>query len=114
MPMDSFEQQQQDLDPHRKEERDAAAVELAGRIRQKGVEVSGTETSAQLDDLNTAIDRFEAAVTARGGDPMINTPTSVPPENPDFVVPRRDEGEDIDTYTGRIIAASGRLEKADL
>ncbi|MEX2109249.1 MAG: hypothetical protein WD802_01415 [Gemmatimonadaceae bacterium] len=112
--MDSFEEQQQTLDPHRREERDAARIELMGRIRQKGVLVSGNETTAQLDDLLTAIDRFEAAVIARGGDLMVNTPTSSPPENPEFVIPPREPGEDVDVYAGRILAGAARLEKADL
>jgi hypothetical protein len=112
--MDSFEEQQEALDPHRREERDAARIELTGRIRQKGVLLNGRETTAQLDDLLTAIDRFEGAVIARGGDLMVNTPTSSPPENPEFVIPRRAPGEDVDVYAGRILAAAARLETADL
>jgi hypothetical protein len=112
--MDSFEEQQETLDPHRREERDAARIELMGRIRQKGVILNGRETTAQLDDLLTAIDRFEGAVIARGGDLMVNTPTSSPPENPEFVIPRREPGEDVDVYAGRILAAAARLETADL
>ena len=34
---ESFEEQQEDLDPHRREERDSAVLELAGRLRQKGL-----------------------------------------------------------------------------
>jgi hypothetical protein len=112
--MDSFEEQQEALDPHRREERDAARVELMGRIRQKGVLLNGRETTAQLDDLLTAIDRFEGAVIGRGGDLMVNTPTSSPPENPEFVIPRREPAEDVDVYAGRILAAAARLETADL
>jgi hypothetical protein len=114
MRQESFEEQQEDLDPHRREERNAAAVELAGRIRQKGVFLTGRETSAQLDDLMTAIDRFEAAVIARGGDLFVNMPTSSPPENPEFVIPRRQSGEDAGAYAARINAAAARLEKVDL
>jgi len=110
---ESFEEQQEDLDPHRREERDGAALELTGRIRQKGVLLTGRETSAQLDDLVTAIERFEAAVVSRGGDLFINTPTSDPPENPDFVIPQRVPGEDAEAYAARINEAAGRLERAD-
>ena len=102
-----------DVDPHRREERDSAALELAGRIRQKGVLLTGRETSGQLDDLMTAIDRFEAAVIARGGDLFVNTPSSDQPESPDFVVPNRVPGEDPESYAARINAAAERLEKAD-
>jgi hypothetical protein len=111
---ESFEQQQEDLDPHRREERDSAALELSGRVRQKGVLLTGRETGSQLDDLMTAIERFEASVVTRGGDLFINTPSSDPPENPDFVIPRRVPGEDAEAYAARINEAATRLEKADL
>lgn len=111
---ESFEEQQETLDPHRRQERDAAALELAGRIRQKGVLLTGRETSSELDDLMTAIDRFEAAVVARGGDLFVNTPFSDQPESPDFVIPRRMPGEAAEAYASRINAAASRLEKVDL
>ncbi|MFN2636001.1 MAG: hypothetical protein ABR585_03110 [Gemmatimonadaceae bacterium] len=113
MQQDSFEEQQEALDPHRREERDGAEMEMSGRIRQKGVLLNGTETSAQLDDLLTAIDRFEAAVIARGGDLMVNMPTSLPPESAEFVIPTRIAGEDVEAYASRIQGAAERLEKAD-
>lgn len=111
---ESFEELQEDLDPHRREERDGAAIELTGRLRQKGVLLTGRETSAHLDDLMTAIDRFEAAVIARGGDLFVNTPFSNPPENPDFVIPLRVQGEDMEAYAARINQAAERLETVDL
>jgi hypothetical protein len=114
MKEDSFEEQQETLDPHRREERDAAALELAGRIRQKGVLLTGRESSSELDDLSTAIDRFETAVVARGGDLFVNTPFSDQPESPEFVLPRRIAGEGAEVYAARINAAASQLEKADL
>src|SRR2546423_14765908 len=114
MTQESYEEQQEDLDPHRREERDAAVLELAGRIRQKGVLLTGRETSSQLDDLMTAIDRFEAAVIARGGDLFLNPPSSDPPENPDFVIPRRMPGEDAEGYAARINAAANRPGHGEL
>lgn len=114
MRRESFEEQQEDLDPHRREERDSAAIELAGRLRQKGALLTGRETSAQLDDLMTAVDRFEAAVVARGGDLFVNTPSSEEPESPDFVIPQRAPGEDAEAYAARINEAAERLETVDL
>jgi hypothetical protein len=114
MTKESFEEQQETLDPHRREERDGATLELAGRLRQRGVLLTGRETSGQLDDLMTAIDRFEAAVIARGGDLFVNTPSSNPPENPDFVIPFRVPGEDPEAYAARINGAADRLETVDL
>ena len=99
---ESFEEQQEDLDPHRREERDSAVLELAGRLRQKGVLLTGRESSGQLDDVMTAVDRFEGAVIARGGDLFVNTPFS-----------RRIPGEEAEAYAARINAAAERLERAD-
>ena len=113
MTPESFEEQQEALDPHRREEREGAALETSGRLLQKGVLLDGRESSGELDDLLTAVDRFEAAVIARGGDLMVNMPSSRPPENPDFVIPRREPGEDSNGYAARIQDAAERLEHAD-
>ncbi|MGH7650369.1 MAG: hypothetical protein ACREMS_00860 [Gemmatimonadaceae bacterium] len=113
MRRESYEEQQEDLDPHRREEQDSAALETAGRLHQKSVLLTGRETSTQLDDLLTAVDRFEAAVIARGGDLFVNSPTSHPPQDPDFVVPQRVPGEDPESYAARINDAAARLERAD-
>jgi 23S rRNA G2069 N7-methylase RlmK/C1962 C5-methylase RlmI len=111
---ESYEEQQEDLDPHRREERNDAALEYSGRLRQKGVLLTGRETSGELDDIMTAVERFEAAVVTRGGDLFVNTPFSDQPEDPDFVVPQRVASEDAETYAARINEAAARLEKVDL
>jgi len=111
---ESYEELQEDLDPHRRAEREGAVMELAGRLRQKGVLVTGRETSSELDDIITAVERFEAAVVARGGDLFVNTPFSDQPEDPQFVIPQRTPGEDAESYAARINEAAARLEKVDL
>lgn len=111
---ESYEEQQEDLDPHRREERAGASLENAGRLRQKGVLLTGSETSAQLDDIMTSIERFERAVVARGGDLFVNTPFSDQPEDPRFVIPQRMPGEGAEAYAARINEAAERLEKVDL
>jgi hypothetical protein len=111
---ESYEELQEDLDPHRQQERQDAALETSGRLRQKGVLLTGREASAELDDMLTAVERFEAAVIARGGDSFVNTPFSDQPEDPRFVIPQRLAGEDAEAYAARINDAAARLEKADL
>lgn len=113
MASDNFEAEQEDLDPHRRQERKAAAEELAGRIRTKGVRLQGNESSAELDDILTAIDEFESAVMARGGDLMSNSPDSTDPTNPEYVVPQRKAGESVADYVGRVRSAGGNLARAD-
>src|SRR6266545_3164095 len=87
--MDSYEELERGLDPHRDEERAAAAAEVAARLRQRGVAVTGAEDSDALANLLSAVERFEAAVEAHGGDLMVDDLRSSRPDDPHFVVPRR-------------------------
>jgi hypothetical protein len=113
MNSEKFESAQEDLDPHRRQERKAAAEELAGRIRTKGVHVRGNETAAELDDILTAIDEFESAVMARGGDLMSNSPNSTDPTNPEYVLPQRKTGESAREYIARVRRARAELARGD-
>jgi hypothetical protein len=90
---------------------DTITPELRSRAAQKGVELDGTEAADELDDLLSAIERFEAAVEEKGGDLMVNQPQSSPPENPGFVLPRRGPGEQIATYTERVQQAAEAVER---
>jgi len=97
------------LDPHRQEEREAAAIELSGRLGQKGVEIGSDEDPAQLADLLSAVEEFERAVNAAGGDLMINSPFSSDPQDLRFVGPERRADEPIGRYRERILAAAQAL-----
>lgn len=90
---------------------DTITPELRSRAIQKGMELDGTESPEELDDLLTAIDRFEAAVEDQGGDLMVNMPQSSPPENPGFVLPRRRAGERITGFTARVQQAAEAVER---
>ena len=109
-PTESSEQHSEMLDPHRREERSSAATEIAGRLSQKGIDVSTEEDSAQLADLLSAVEKFETAVEARGGDLMVNSPDSTDPQNPEFVVPSRSADESIEGYIRRINEAADHLQ----
>src|SRR3989454_12731516 len=90
---DPYEELEGTLDPHRKEERDAAVAEVAARLRGRGVTVTGTEPPDDLANLLTAVGRFEAAVEAHGGDLMVDDLKSREPDDRHFVLPRRGKGE---------------------
>ena len=64
---DDYEELEGALDPHRKEERDAAVAEVAARLRDRGVTVTGAEDPGDLASLLDAVERFEAAVESHGG-----------------------------------------------
>ena len=106
IPPDESEATSEMLDPHRREEREAVAVELSGRLAQKGVEVGPDEDPAQLADLLSAVEEFERAVEAAGGDLYVDSPTSREPDERRFVLPQRRADEPVSGYTQRITAVA--------
>lgn len=109
LPPESSEQRSEMLDPHRREERNSAATEITGRLLQKGIEADAGEDPALLADLLTAVEKFEVAVEARGGDLMVNSPRSTDPQNPEFVVPGRKADESLEGYIRRVDEAANAL-----
>ena len=101
------------LDPHREEEREAAAMELSGRLAQKGIEVGSDEDPGQLADLLSAVEEFERAVEAAGGDLFVNSPSSTEPQDPRFVLPGRRADEPISGYAERILAAARAIKRGE-
>ncbi|PYO93294.1 MAG: hypothetical protein DMD62_10270 [Gemmatimonadetes bacterium] len=85
--------------------RDVAA-EVADRLRRRGIPLSGDERPEDLADLLAAVERFESAVEARGGDLMVNDLKSSEPEDPHFVLPSRLPDESLRDYAVRIDAAT--------
>jgi hypothetical protein len=104
-----FEEQQRALNPHRDEQIAAAMMETTDRLRRRGVQVSRRETPEELADLLSAIERFEAAVQARGGDLFVDDLRSSEPDDPHFVLPSRKRGEKTAAYIERIEAAREEL-----
>src|SRR5436190_1587844 len=56
-------------DDEERDERDAAVTEVAGRLRDRGIAVTGAEDPGDLASLLEAVERFEAAVEAHGREP---------------------------------------------
>jgi len=90
------------------ERRDVAA-EVADRLRRRGLVLGGNETPAELADLLSAVERFEAAVEAHGGDLMVDDLKSSRPDDPHFVLPRRGKAESVPAYITRIDEATDKL-----
>jgi len=93
------------------EQRRAAAAEVAGRLRGRGITVSGADRAEELADLLSAVERFEATVEAHGGDLMVDDLKSSEPDDRHFVVPRRAPGEAVRAYIGRIDEATVELRR---
>ena len=84
----------------------SVAAEVADRLRKRGIPVSGAEPPEDLGDLLAAVERFEAAVQARGGDLMVDDLNSSEPDDPHFVLPAREPDESVRDYLARVDAAT--------
>ena len=108
----SFEESQQDLNPHRREEQRHAAETIAGWLSDRNVELDGGESPDQVVELWSAVERFERRVRDLGGDSMVNTLRSSQPDAAAFVLPRRAADEHVDDYTARVLRATELLTTA--
>jgi hypothetical protein len=107
-----YEREQRDLNPNRDEEERHARQEAEYRLRERGIEVRDEDTDEEVADLLDAIERFETAVEAQGGDLFVDRIGSSEPEHPAFVPPRRRSGERAADYIPRVEAASNNLRSA--
>ena len=78
-------------------------------MRPRGIVVLEEDRDEDVADLLDAIERFEAAVEARGGDLFVNRIGSPEPEAPEFVPPVRRGGESAGAYRMRVERATDRL-----
>jgi hypothetical protein len=106
-----FERDQETLAPHRAEERDHVVDGLAARLRGRGIRLTGRETSDQIANLVEAVERFERAVEAHGGDLMVDTRPAREPDDPRFVLPERGPRESVAAYLGRVDVAAEELHR---
>ena len=83
-------------------EREDVAAEVTDRLRRRGITVTGKEKPDELADLLSAVERFEAAVEAHGGDLMVDDLKSSRPDDRHFVLPRRGPTETARDYMVRI------------
>jgi hypothetical protein len=85
------------------------AQEVADRLRKRGIPLSGDERPQDVADLLAAVERFETAVEARGGDLMVDDLISSEPDDPHFVLPSRTAEESVRDYIARIDAATAQV-----
>ena len=94
------------------DERRDVAKEVAGRLRRRGVRLTGNETDEELVRLLEAVERFEATVARHGGDLMVDEPVEgirpIQPDDRRFVLPRRHDHEAVEAFVNRIAEATQR------
>lgn len=103
------ESRQQELNPHRDADRAHAAEMAYAQLRQRGVHVTGDEPAEEMAQVLEAVERFELAVSAVGGDRMTNAPDSADPDDRRLVLPTRSADERAGDYAGRVRAEADRI-----
>ncbi len=91
-----------------------AMRETRDRLRDRGVALTGQETSEELVSLLEAVERFELAVESRGGDLMVDEGPGGKTREPDdvhFVLPEREPRESPASYLGRLDEAARALRR---
>jgi hypothetical protein len=89
-------------------ERAGVVAELSAKLRRRGVELTGHETSDEIGDLLDAVEDWESVVERQGGDLYVDEGGDQP-DNPDFVLPKRRAGERVGQYIHRIEEATELL-----
>jgi hypothetical protein len=105
----SDESRERDLNIHRSEEQRGARDQAIARLHARGIEVDADTPMETVGDLLEAVEAFERAVEAHGGDLMIDTPPARQPDDPRFVLPTRNADESLASLERRIRSASQRL-----
>ena len=88
--------------------------ELAGRLGRLGIRVTGSERPEELLDMLEAVERFEAAVQARGGDLMMDEGPhgrTTEPDEQQFALPLRREHESVAHYVERLARATDDVRR---
>jgi hypothetical protein len=103
------EAHERDLNRHRRDEERSARRELTDRLADRGITVADSDSDEAVVELWEAVEAFERSVEARGGDLMVDTPPSHEPDDPRFVMPRREASESLASYTAKVHEATSHL-----
>lgn len=86
-------------------------MEAADRMRSRGIDITPDDDPEHVALLLEAVERFELEVERQGGDLMIDSGDATEPDDPRFVLPRREGGEELDDYAARIGRATQALRR---
>ena len=96
-------------DAERDRELDGITKKVVALLQARGVELTGRESSIQLADMLSAVERFDAAVAEAGGDRAMIDAGALAPDDDLFVLPRRAADESPARYAERVLRAAQRL-----
>ncbi len=90
------------------------AQETANRLAGLGIWLNGHESADDLTTMHDGVERFEIAVTSRGGDLMVDEPVPGQTPQPDdrhFALPQRSPDEAVAEYVERLARATDTVER---
>lgn len=93
---------------------DRVTQEMSGRLLARGIEVYDSDTPDDVVRILEALEVFESAVEAHGGDLMMDEPPTNhhgEPDDPQFLLPRRSADESAAAFTQRLSAATTEARK---
>ena len=93
------------LNPHRDQDRDRARQQVIAALHQRGVDLDDSASAEEAVNLLEAVEDFERAVQAAGGD-LMTLERSKDPENEGMVIPQRSADESVSKYSERIRSAA--------
>lgn len=104
------------IDARNDDDRDIQRVkeEMTGRLLARGIEVTDTDSSDDVVRILEALESFERAVEAHGGDLMMDEPPANnrgEPDDPHFLLPRRSADETAVAYAERLAIATAAARK---
>ena len=105
---------EQDRGDERHDERERVGLDIAARLSDRGVVLTGEESSEDLVSLLEAVERFERAVQAKGGDLMVDEGpqrSKLQPDDAEFVIPSRAADESVGRYIRRVDEAASGIEQ---
>ena len=82
------------------------------RLEALFITLDGRETAEELVAILEAVERFEQAVESAGGDLMVDEGPrrdAVEPDDPHFVLPRKQSGESVASYLDRLALATDHV-----
>ena len=88
--------------------------EIATRLRARGIGVSDADSPEDVVRILEALERFEQAVEAAGGDLMMDEPPGnerAEPDDPHFLLPKRRDDESATAYIQRLSFTAAGLRK---
>jgi hypothetical protein len=88
--------------------------EIAGQLRRRNIDIPDSDTPEDVVNILEAVEAFEKAVEAKGGDLMMDEPPTNQrgePDDPHFLLPTRNSGESANAYVTRLSTTTSDLRK---